>query len=267
MLAIAVWAVPERTILFCEWSRAVHGSTQPWRFAHARTRKIDRAPGSDYELCMHCVVTAGPTFERLDDVRRLTNFSTGRLGIELTNDLTAHGHQVTLLVGEQATWPGERLADEVQVFSTTQDLLSRLDRLAGAEIGAVFHASAVSDFAFGRILERTESGELRELKEGKISTRRGPLLAELIPTPKLISRLRKYFPQACIVGWKYEVDGDRASVLEKARRQIVENRTDACVANGRAYGEGFGLLDRDDRLRHAADRGELFAELRRLISA
>ena len=44
---------------------------------------------SPYLCCMNCLVTAGPTFEPLDDVRRLTNFSTGRLGTELANFLTA----------------------------------------------------------------------------------------------------------------------------------------------------------------------------------
>ena len=52
---------------------------------------------------MNCIVTAGPTFEPLDDVRRLTNFSTGKLGTELANFLTARGHKVTLLIGESAT--------------------------------------------------------------------------------------------------------------------------------------------------------------------
>ena len=53
---------------------------------------------------VHCLVTAGPTFEPIDQVRRLTNFSTGRLGSELAACLAAAGHQVTLLLGEQATW-------------------------------------------------------------------------------------------------------------------------------------------------------------------
>ena len=52
---------------------------------------------------MNCIVTAGPTFEPLDEVRRLTNFSTGRLGMELANFLAARGHKVVLLIGETAT--------------------------------------------------------------------------------------------------------------------------------------------------------------------
>ena len=51
---------------------------------------------------MNCIVTAGPAYEPLDDVRRLTNFSTGRLGTELANYLAARGHNVHLLLGEQA---------------------------------------------------------------------------------------------------------------------------------------------------------------------
>ena len=62
---------------------------------------------------MNCVITAGPTYEPLDDVRRLTNFSTGRLGTELANFLVAGGHNVTLLTGVQATWPGPREAQTV----------------------------------------------------------------------------------------------------------------------------------------------------------
>jgi phosphopantothenoylcysteine synthetase/decarboxylase len=71
---------------------------------------------------MNCVVTAGPTYEPLDEVRRLTNFSTGRLGTELANFLVDRGHQVTLLIGQQATHGGERRAQWVQTFTTTLDL-------------------------------------------------------------------------------------------------------------------------------------------------
>ena len=215
---------------------------------------------------MRCLVTAGPTYERLDDVRRLTNFSTGRLGVELAGQLTARGHEVVLLVGEQATWPGERRARDVQVFTTTQDLLDRLSRLGGSDVGAVFHAAAVSDFKFGRVLERTAAGELQALEEGKVSTRQGTLLAELVPTPKLISRLRELFPKARLVGWKFEVDGDRASVLAKAHLQLAENRTDACVANGRSYGEGFGLVTAAGGCQHVAGRAELFVALEALLA-
>lgn len=210
---------------------------------------------------MNCIVTAGPTYEPLDQVRRLTNFSSGHFGTELANDLARRGHHVTLLISETATWHGERQAHSVETFSTTASLAARLQASSGHHVEAIFHAAAVSDFAFGRIWSRAETGELTELNEGKVSTRHGPLLAELTPAPKVIGKLRDWFPHARLVGWKYEVDGDPASVLAKSRKQIEENRTDACVANGPAYGTGFGLVTLNDTVRHFHHREALFTAL------
>ena len=84
---------------------------------------------------MNCVVTAGPTYETMDNVRRLTNFSTGRLGTELANYLTARGHNVTLLRGEQATFCGDQQTLRVKPFSTTADLMEKLQALAKLDIG------------------------------------------------------------------------------------------------------------------------------------
>ncbi len=190
---------------------------------------------------MRCIVTAGPTFEPLDEVRRLTNFSTGRLGSELANHLTACGHEVTLLVGQQASWRGERRAARVGTFTTTASLREQLQELAAESFDAIFHAAAVGDFTFGKVFARAEGG-LTEVQSGKFSTRGESLLVELVPAPKLIALLRQWFPRSILVGWKYEVEGGRDVVVERASRQIFENQTDACVANGPAYGDGFGLV-------------------------
>jgi len=208
---------------------------------------------------MHCIVTAGPTYEPLDAVRRLTNFSTGRLGTELANFLVAKGHRVTLLIGQMATWPSEVRAQTAEAFSTGADLAERLQRLAGQPVDAVFHAAAVSDFAFGRVWRRLPGGELMELRAGKLPS--AELLAELTPAPKILRQLRGWFPAAFLAGWKYEVEGDRAAVLAKAEAQMRENQTDACVANGPAYGAGFGLLRRNGQCTHFEERENLFAAL------
>ena len=214
---------------------------------------------------MHCVITAGPTYETMDHVRRLTNFSTGRLGTELGNFLTDRGHQVTLLLGEQATHCGDRRAARLERFSTTANLLEKFRALAGENVGAVFHAAAVSDFQFGKIWLRSPDGALSEMSAGKISTRIGTLLAELVPTPKVIAQLRELFPKSFLVGWKYEVDGDRASVLAAAARQLRECRTDACVVNGAAYGPGFGITNPTGKCDHQADAAALFKALEKLL--
>jgi len=214
---------------------------------------------------MNCVVTAGPTYETMDNVRRLTNFSTGRLGTELANFLTTRGHNVTLLRGEQATFCGESKAMRVKPFSTTADLMANLQALAKLEIQAVFHAAAVSDFTFGKIWLRSEQGELSEIKSGKISTRQGTLLAELVPTPKIIASLRDWYPKAKLIGWKFEVDGDRASVLRAAEQQLRDCRTDLCVANGPAFGAGFGLVTGADQCVHLSSIEDLFVALEGML--
>jgi phosphopantothenate---cysteine ligase (CTP) len=213
---------------------------------------------------MNCVVTAGPTYEPLDEVRRLTNFSTGRLGSELAAFLTREGHSVTLLIGQQASYRGEQNAATVKSFTTTANLSEQLEGLSKSKVDAVFHAAAVSDFRFGNVFTRSPNGDLKKIKSGKIPTREGELLAELVPTAKIIADLRRWFPQSLLVGWKYEVEGNRDAVVALAQKQIAECRTDACVANGRGYGPGFGLVTRDGNCAHFRDASSLYSSLGRL---
>ncbi len=214
---------------------------------------------------MNCIVTAGPTFEPLDDVRRLTNFSTGRLGTELANYLAAGGHRVTLLIGESATYAGERKAQSVKSFSTTTDLRAKLKAFSGKKVEAVFHAAAVSDFAFGQIFAEKKPGEFTALPAAKkISTRQGQLLVELMPTPKIIAELRGWFPKSKIVGWKFEADGKRTDALRAAEKQLTDCATDFCVANGPAYGRGFNLVSADGH-QHLASATKLFTALGKLL--
>ncbi len=214
---------------------------------------------------MNCIVTAGPTFEPLDDVRRLTNFSTGRLGTRLANFLVARGHRVTLFIGESATYAGERRAQSLQAFSTTADLRSQFLAAAGKKVDAIFHAAAVSDFAFGKMFARSATGKLKPFRPAKkISTRGGSLFVELVPTPKILPELRGWFPRALIVGWKFEADGQRADALNAAANQLNNCATDFCVANGPAYGPGFNLVS-TTRQKHLASENKLFSALARLL--
>jgi phosphopantothenate---cysteine ligase (CTP) len=214
---------------------------------------------------MNCIVTAGPTYESLDDVRRLTNSSTGRLGSELANFLVARGHKVTLLLGHQATYHGDLKVEKVQTFTTTTDLREQLQTFSRNSFDAVFHAAAVSDFTFGKVCVRSASGEMTEIKSRKIPTRQGALFAELVPTPKIIADLRDWYPRARLVGWKLEMEGGHSEVISQAERQIAECRTDACVVNGRAYGPGFGLVTGGGGCLHLPDRPVLFDALQILV--
>lgn len=210
---------------------------------------------------MNCIVTAGPTFEPLDDVRRLTNFSTGRLGTELANFLVARGHNVVLLLGDSATWAGEQHAQTLLRFSSTDDLRSKLKACSRKKVHALFHAAAVNDFAFGKMFTCDTNGNLKRFTPSKkISTRGSQLLVELVPTPKIIASLRQWYPSTSIIGWKFEADGARADAVQRARKQIADCSTSACVANGPAYGKGFALVTTGSQ-KHFATKEKLFAAL------
>jgi phosphopantothenate---cysteine ligase (CTP) len=210
---------------------------------------------------LNCIVTAGPTFEPLDEVRRLTNFSTGTLGAGLANYLVTQGHHVTLLKGYYAVHPGQVHAHTVTEFTTTADLAERLQVHAGPRCDAVFHVAAVSDFSFGRVFARNHAGELVEVKSGKFSTKAGALYAELTPTPKIIASLRSWFQGAYVVGWKYEVEGTRADAIAEGLDQLQRCDTDACVVNGPAYGEGFGFVAREAEVLHLKNAASLYETL------
>ncbi|MGI8965291.1 MAG: phosphopantothenoylcysteine decarboxylase, partial [Limisphaerales bacterium] len=173
-------------------------------------------------------------------------------------------HQVTLLIGHYATFREKSLAQEMETFTTTENLAGHFKKLSAGNFDAIFHAAAVSDFKFGKVFSRHDSGEICEINSGKFSTCAGNLLAELVPTPKIIASLREWFPRAKIIGWKYEVDGNRDDVLKKAAAQILENKTDASVANGPAYGPGFGLVRGKDESADFVEREDLFLALEKL---
>ena len=192
---------------------------------------------------MHCLITAGATVEPIDEVRRLTNQSTGRLGCGFADTLCRAGHRVTLLLSETALHSPRSKKVRVLRFDTTKNLAEQMRATAALKVKAIFHAAAVSDFCVKKPLK------------GKVSSTK-KLKLELSPTSKIIRQLRKWHPNALLVGWKYEVEGSRDSAISAARAQIKTCKTNACIANGPAYGEGFAVVT--DSLLHCADRRSLF---------
>ena len=187
---------------------------------------------------MTVVVTCGPSYEPIDHARRITNFSTGRLGIALSNVLAGRGLRVICFKGEMAPCPNPLVGAEHRPFSTNDDLARQLEGLSRSEtIDAVLHAAALADFRVEQI--RNEAGN--PVSSPKFSTREGKLHLTVSPALKVLPRLRAWFPSARIIGWKYELEGTRAEAFSRAWNQIKECGTDACVLNGAAYGPGYAL--------------------------
>jgi phosphopantothenoylcysteine synthetase/decarboxylase len=182
---------------------------------------------------MRVLITAGPSSEPVDEVRMITNRSTGELGIVLAECMARAGHTVEMFLGQGATfrWSG------AQLFATNEELERLLAKIFQPEtVDIVFHVAALADFRVGRIeINRTTQ------MVPKIASDGGPVWLELVPQSKLIAKLRSYFPKARIVGWKYEHGISRDELLFEAARQMQQHRTNACVVNGRAFGPGFGV--------------------------
>ena len=203
------------------------------------------------------IVTAGPAYEPLDEVRRLTNHSTGRLGTELANHLERQNVEVTLLIGDGAVWKGEVFARRLISFTTAESLTKALRMLSQETFDAVYHAAAVSDFRFGKIWLNNAQTSAPITAKGKLSTGSGRFLAELIPTQKILPSLRSMFPKAFLAGWKYEVEGTPETAVEKSRLQLKTCRTNLSITNGPAYGNGFAVVDSGGSLVHAKSRESL----------
>lgn len=196
------------------------------------------------------VITCGPAYEPIDEVRRITNFSTGELGTLLADRLTNAGVRVICFRGASATYPRYPVAAEVRPFTTNEDLQAQLARLpAELSVQAVFHAAALCDFR----VRRVEDPSGTALSGAKINSASG-LTLHLEPAAKVINSLRAIFPRSLLIGWKYELEGDRETALERGRRQIEKNGTDACVVNGRAYGPGFAYQSAAGPMTHLSDK-------------
>ena len=213
---------------------------------------------------MKVIVTCGPSFEPIDEVRRLTNFSTGELGALLAEQLGAAGHEVFCLKGSGATHPGPAPGPRclVRRFDTNDDLLALLREISSAHgIGAVFHVAALCDYRVATV--RDDAGNA--CQSPKIASRSGALTLQLEPATKVINELRPLFPRSLLVGWKYELAGTRDEALAKARGQLIEARTDLCVLNGRAAGDGFSVCGAGDAVSQWPTKTALCGELVRLL--
>ena len=202
-------------------------------------------------------ITCGPAYEKIDQVRRITNFSTGKIGAILAEAFSIAGCEVICFRSEASTFPAPRGVD-VRSFSTNESLASGLQSLT-REPAIVLHAAALCDF----VLESVEGADPAH----KLSSRAGSIRITLKPAEKVLPKIRGWFPEAKIIGWKYELDGSRKQAITRAEDQIRASNSDACVLNGTAYGAGFGLISSDFQIQHFPDKSTLATRLAHLFAS
>ncbi len=168
---------------------------------------------------MKILVTAGATREPLDEVRFISNVSSGRTGAALADALAGHGHSVTLLRGEGSAKPQQ--ATDTEKFSSCADLLAKLQRRLGTgAYEAVVMTAAVADY-------RPDTAQT-----GKIRSDADELVIRLVRNPKILPQLKAMSPRPLrVIGFKFTVGADvearRAAVLA----QWTAGGVDATVHN------------------------------------
>jgi phosphopantothenoylcysteine synthetase/decarboxylase len=198
---------------------------------------------------MQIVITGGPASEPIDQVRFITNRSTGELAVKLAQRFSAAGHDVELFLGRGAGWH----LDTARYFQTNEELGRLLSEAAvRAPVDAVLHAAALSDFGVAKAIVSGGASDA-----AKISSDAELVELRLVPKPKLIRRLRGLFAGAFIVGWKFELEGTPADVIRKGIQQIESNGTNACIVNGGAFGSGFGFCTRRGLVRTLPSKDSL----------
>lgn len=212
------------------------------------------SPGVAAKTGKRILVTAGGTSEKIDEVRVLTNTSTGATGVAIARELADSGHRVTLLLAEHsAEYFGENPDIEVVRFSGFADLERELkDRLARESFDTVIHAAAVSDYSVESIA--TSAG--RELN-GTAKIHSGePLVLKLKPNPKIVNRLRQFSrnPGLKVISFKLTVDGTGRPDFSGYDSDLVVHNDLRGIARGTPLHAGAIYLNSGER------RGELLSE-------
>jgi len=173
------------------------------------------------------LVTAGPTREYLDNVRFMSNPSSGRMGIAIVREAFFRGAQVTLVHGPLSV-SKPHYVRSVGVKTTEEMLQAIIKELSMNDYDAIIMAAAPADFRFSRKFN------------GKVRTGAGPITVTLEPTPKIAAEVRKRF-KGLLVGFAAEcVAGNLNTLAEAARRKMRERGFDIIVANDVcAEGSGF----------------------------
>ncbi|MCX6957422.1 MAG: phosphopantothenoylcysteine synthase [Verrucomicrobiae bacterium] len=210
---------------------------------------------------MRIIVTCGPGCEPIDEVRFLSNSSTGELGSLLASELQQHGFEVLCLQSRLATYPMVKNV-EVIPFSTNDELAEIFQQLSTKEdVAAIFHAAALCDYRVEKIAGM--DGSVLNLE--KIPTSIGRLNLTLEPSLKVIAQLRACFPHALLVGWKYEVSGTREEADQKAQQQIEKYQLDASIANGPATTGHFDVMLPDESQHALSSKKDLVRFLARWL--
>lgn len=175
------------------------------------------------------MVTAGPTRERIDPVRFISNDSSGKMGFAIAEAARDRGAQVTLVTGPVAL--PDPAGITVLHIESARDLLEACSAPFEESDAAIF-AAAVADKRPARMADvKLKKGRDDELLEH----------IELVDNPDVLATLASRKHSQIVVGFAAETN----DVLQNARRKLEKKGADFIVANEVGHGKAFGTADNE----------------------
>lgn len=155
------------------------------------------------------LITAGPTYERIDPVRFIGNYSSGKMGFALAEECARRGAEVTLVAGPVALSTSRPGIRRIDVESCEQMYNAAVGEFASCD--AAILCAAVADF------------KPASVAAGKIKRGADDLVVRLSPTHDIAAELgRVKKPGQRLVGFALETDNEEANALGKLRRKNLD---------------------------------------------
>lgn len=178
---------------------------EPENIAAAIDRYFDNA---DNKLLAgkKILITAGPTYENIDPVRFIGNYSSGKMGFSLADECASRGAEVVLISGPvnvQTTQPG---IHRINVHSA-REMLAACEKEFGACDAAILCA-AVADYAPAEVADK----KIKREKLDEITLR-------LVKNPDIAATLGKMKRNQTMIGFALETDKERENALRKMRNK------------------------------------------------
>ena len=224
------------------------------------------------------VITSGGISEKIDNVRKITNSSSGKLGMTIANHLLESKSDITIyyVCSKNALRPSNTRVKIIEVVGTL-DLKDKVESLLRNEkIDYFIHTMAVADYMVDYVttLDKMKksflnNSDMEVIKDTKISSYENNLVLVLKPTPKIISLIKKENPLTYLVGFKLLDGVSKKELIEVAKRLRDKNKCDLVVANDledirnkehKAY-----IIDKEDKVVEASDKEDIAKKLVRMM--
>jgi phosphopantothenoylcysteine decarboxylase/phosphopantothenate--cysteine ligase len=193
------------------------------------------------------LIIGGPTSEPVDDVRIITNRSSGKTALWLAKNAFYRGGNVELWYG----YGVESAPDFIKTkyFESIKDVLKFIKTKDLKRYNVIIVCAAISDY-------------IPKKQKGKISSDKDKLIVEMHPAPKIISTLREKSPKAKIIGFKVEENQNK--IKEKSLDLLKKNKLDFVIGNTiSAFSKDeneIWIINKQDKSVHKKGKKEILTE-------